>query len=173
LATGGVAMGGGMIGEGGVGTGLSGSGTGGGGSTPGGMGSKQGGGGGRGGGSPYGVPGAFGGTPGMLPRRQLSNVEGVKNSGAGDGMISGELARRPVREKYRPAYEMDARVVLRFAVNAAGQVLDGIVVEISSGRPSFDNKVIEVLKKWLFVPLPAEQANVIQSGVITFIFRGE
>jgi TonB family protein len=178
-ASGGLAMGsssgGGMIDAGGIGTGYSGSGTGGGGGTLGGQGRGKGGGGGQGGGSPYGVVGGMGtSSSGMLPRRQLSIQETVANTSRSNGeTITGELSRRPIREKYKPPYEMDARVALRFRVNAVGKVLDGIVVEVSSGSPSFDNKVIAALKQWLFSALPAEKSNVIQEGVITFIFRGE
>lgn len=173
LAMGGAANGGGMIDTGGLGSGYSGSGTGGGGSTPGGMGSKRGGGGGQGGGSPYGTSGAIGNKPGLLPRRQLVEDTAVSNTSSSDMTITGELSRRPIKEKLRPPYEIDGRVALRFRVNASGKVLDGIVVEISSGSPTFDNKVVNALKQWVFSALPPEKSNVIQEGVITFIFRGE
>ncbi len=169
----GSASGGGMIDAGGLGSGTSGTGTGGGGATLGGQGTGKGGGRGQGGGSPYGVIGGQGTGTGMLPRRQLTVQDTVSNSSANGETITGELSRRPIREKSKPPYEMDARVALRFRVNAAGKVLDGIVVEVSSGSPSFDNKVIAALKKWIFSTLPAEKSNVIQEGVITFIFRGE
>jgi TonB family protein len=170
----GSASGGGMIDAGGMGSGYAGTGTGGGGGTLGGQGRGKGGGGGQGGGSPYGVAGGTGKSTGMLPRRTgVVGQEVVSNSSSNGETITGELSRRPIREKHKPAYEMDARVALRFRVNASGKVLDGIVVEISSGSPSFDNKVIAALKQWLFSMLPAEKSNVIQEGVITFIFRGE
>ncbi|MCB4756863.1 MAG: energy transducer TonB [Elusimicrobia bacterium] len=68
---------------------------------------------------------------------------------------------------------MDTRVALRFRVEWAGHVLAGIIVEISSGNPTFDQRVSSALKQWLFSKLPPEKANEIQEGVITFIFRGE
>lgn len=86
--------------------------------------------------------------------------------------ITGALAHRPIVQRSFAAYEMDARVALRFRVDWSGRVLDGILVEISSGSPSFDQKVIAALKEWIFSRLPGDRANEIQEGVITFIFKG-
>jgi TonB family protein len=94
------------------------------------------------------------------------------NSKSSNFNITGALAHRPIVQKTLAAYEMDARVALRFRVDWSGRVLDGILVEISSGSPSFDQKVVAALKQWTFSRLSADRANEIQEGVITFVFKG-
>jgi TonB family protein len=109
----------------------------------------------------------------MLPRNTTVDetmVRGAQRNGAFN--ITGALANRKVEHKNLPAYEMDARVALRFRVDWSGRVLDGIVVVVSSGSPTFDNKVVAELKNWVFNALPSERSNEIQEGVITFNFRG-
>jgi len=86
--------------------------------------------------------------------------------------IQGALANRHIEGKTLPPYEFDSRVALRFRVNASGRVLHGIVLEVSSGYPSFDRKVMNALKKWIFSKLPSSRSNEVQEGVITFNFRG-
>jgi len=109
-----------------------------------------------------------------LPRHTVDAAEpaGMKAARNSGFNITGALAHRGIRQKHLPGYEMDARVTLHFAVDWSGRVMDGIVVEISSGSPSFDQKVMDSLKRWMFVPLPEERANEVQEGNITFIFRG-
>ena len=113
----------------------------------------------------------------MLPRRTVvQEAEVVKSddkSSRGAGFqITGALANRPIQKKELPPYEMDARVALRFRVDWSGHVMDGIIIEISSGSPTFDQKVLGALKNWLFSKLSGDRVNEIQEGVITFSFRG-
>jgi TonB family protein len=86
--------------------------------------------------------------------------------------ITGALANRPIASKVLPLYTSDARVALRFRVDWSGKVLDGIIVEISSGSPSFDRQVIAALKQWLFSPLAASRTNEVQEGLVAFVFKG-
>jgi hypothetical protein len=86
--------------------------------------------------------------------------------------ITGALANRAIVSRVKPKYEEDARVALKFRVDWAGAVLDGIVVVVSSGNPSFDQRVIGALKQWIFASLPSNRSNEIQEGIITFLFRG-
>ncbi|MFN0118220.1 MAG: energy transducer TonB [Elusimicrobiota bacterium] len=186
-AFGGVATGGGSgagsgMGSGsGVGNGGSGSGTGGGSGSGTGTGYGSGSGAGSGG-KAYGG----GGSRGLmsLPRNEVASSDLATGSGnASSGKsgstnrdsrfaISGALANRPVQSKVFATYERDGRVSLRFKVDWRGRVLEGIVVEVSSGSPSFDQKVVTSLKQWLFNSLPTSRSNEIQEGVITFVFRG-
>lgn len=111
-----------------------------------------------------------------LPRNHVQDDLPSANSmasrnGAGFS-ITGALANRAVISKKLVPYERDARVALRFRVDWSGHVLDGILIELSSGSPSFDNKVLEALKEWQFSRLPANRTNEIQEGVITFVFKG-
>lgn len=113
-----------------------------------------------------------------LPRKDVvpSEPAGKKSASSGDKdfIITGALAGRGIMTKVKPKYEngFDGRVALKFAVDYSGRVLDGIVVVLSSGNPTFDQKVIASLKQWVFVPLDNGRTNEIQEGVITFIFRG-
>lgn len=110
-----------------------------------------------------------------LPRNAVpadSGPAGMKTVNNSGFNITGPLANRPIAEKSFARYEIDARVALRFRVDWSGKVLDGILVEISSGNPTFDQKVIASLKKWLFSRLSGDRTNEIQEGVITFIFKG-
>lgn len=100
-----------------------------------------------------------------------SSIAAASKSGSGFN-ITGALANRPILDKVHPPYERDARVALRFRVDWSGRVLDGIIIEMSSGVPSFDNKVLQALKEWRFSRLPANRTNEIQEGVITFVFKG-
>ena len=111
-----------------------------------------------------------------LSRNRVSD-DGPSSSGLasnkGNGFsITGALANRPILNKVLPAYEQNARVALRFRVDWSGKVLDGIIIEMSSGSPSFDNKVLMALKDWQFSRLPANRTNEIQEGVVTFVFKG-
>lgn len=131
----------------------------------------------RGAGRPWGTAGFSGGSSGMASRRTLDLTEAAKGESAssqkGSGYsITGALANRQVHKKQLPSYEMDTRVALRFRVDWSGHVLDGIIVEISSGNPSFDRKVMAALKQWMFSSLSTARSNEIQEGIITFVFRG-
>src|SRR5262249_18649232 len=111
-----------------------------------------------------------------LPRNRVQDdvpaaTSMASRNGAGFN-ITGALANRAIVTKKLTAYERDARVALRFRVDWSGHVLDGILIELSSGSPSFDNKVLEALKEWQFSRLPANRTNEIQEGVITFVFKG-
>lgn len=111
-----------------------------------------------------------------LPRNMVKD-EGPSSAGMasakGNGFnITGALANRPIVSKVLPPYEQNARVALRFRVDWSGRVLDGIIIEMSSGSPSFDNKVLNALKEWQFSRLPANRTNEIQEGVVTFVFKG-
>jgi TonB family protein len=111
-----------------------------------------------------------------LPRNRVTdNIPNAttmaSKSGAGYN-ITGALANRPIVSKKLTPYERDARVALRFRVDWSGHVLDGIIIEMSSGSPSFDNKVLQALKEWQFSRLPANRTNEIQEGVVTFVFKG-
>ncbi len=180
LAMGGASVGGpagstgsgsGAAGSGGNGYGAgSGSGTGSGHSSGSGFGSG-------GGGRSYGGGSGFGGTGtqmSTLPRNTVSESQpaGMKSVSDGRFNITGALANRPIVQKSFARYEIDCRVALRFRVNANGNVLDGIIVEVSSGSPTFDQKVISSLQQWIFSRLPAGRSNEIQEGVVTFVFRG-
>jgi TonB family protein len=108
-----------------------------------------------------------------LPRNTVAS--GVKVSAGNDTNgfnITGALRGRGIVSKALPQYEQDARVALRFRVDYSGRVLEGVLVEISSGSPSFDQRVIAALKQWQFVPLGAGRTNEVQEGVITFLFKG-
>jgi TonB family protein len=111
-----------------------------------------------------------------LPRHHIQEDIPAASSMAsknGTGFnITGALANRPIISRKAPPYERDARVALRFRVDWSGHVLDGILIELSSGSPSFDNKVLEALKEWQFSKLPASRTNEIQEGVVTFVFKG-
>ncbi len=110
-----------------------------------------------------------------LPRNRVQDTITTTASGSRNGTgfnITGALANRPIISKKQAAYERDARVALRFRVDWSGHVLDGIIIELSSGSPTFDNKVLEALKEWQFSRLPANRTNEIQEGVITFVFKG-
>jgi hypothetical protein len=143
--------GGGAGGVGGSGYGDGGSGGGRGGGNGSGYGS------GSGGGRSWGGGGSgFGSGGGMqtLPRRSVAAdapAIGTSVSKSHPGFtITGALANRPIASKVLPLYTSDARVALRFRVDWSGKVLDGIIVEISSGSPSFDRQVIAAPKQWLF-----------------------
>jgi TonB family protein len=118
----------------------------------------------------------LGGGTGMrtLPRNTIAPEDtSVKNNNSNKNFnITGALSNRPIIQKSLPPYEMDARVALRFRVDWSGKVLDGILVDISSGSPSFDQKVLMALQQWIFSALPGNRTNEIQEGVITFVFRG-
>jgi TonB family protein len=179
-----VAMGGGSALSGGAGLGTTGSGNGSGGSG-GGFGGGTGGGYGSGssagssgkGGKTWGGTGTGSSELNPLSRRGFqedSAPTGLKaNSNDQSGFsISGALANRPIQQKVLPPYEIDARVALRFRVDWSGRVLDGIIIEISSGNPTFDQKVLAALKQWLFSRLPANKTNEVQEGLISFKFKG-
>jgi TonB family protein len=182
-SSGGLATGGGsstIDGAGGIGMGSDiGSGGGSGGGTGGGRGSGTGTGTGAGFGSGRGGGHSFGGTgfgngTGMaaLPRNTVLDLAATKLAKSGNFSIIGALANRKILQKTLPVYELDARVGLRFCVDVSGRVLEGILVEISSGSPTFDQKVMAAVKQWLFAPLSNERSNEIQEGVITILFRG-
>lgn len=121
--------------------------------------------------------GGYGGSSEIraIPRNTISDRPAGTNTSVSkdtDYNIVGELRGRPVVQKVRAAYERDCRVALRFRVDWSGRVLDGILVEISSGSPSFDQKVINALRQWLFAKLPADRSSEVQEGVITFLFKG-
>ncbi|MCG3205864.1 MAG: hypothetical protein KCHDKBKB_02587 [Elusimicrobia bacterium] len=126
-----------------------------------------------GGGSGFGVGSGTGVR--SLPRNTVpvESISTTKNAPYNSGFnISGALANRPIVSKTLAAYEIDCRVGLRFRVDWSGKVLDGIIVEISSGSPSFDQKVVAALQKWVFSKLPADKTNLVQEGMITFVFKG-
>lgn len=128
-----------------------------------------------GGGRAWGGSGTGRGTTlAVLPRNRVDVAAadaGFKPQSSGFH-ITGALTHRPILQKFIPTYEMDGRIALRFRVDSNGKVMDGIIVEISSGSPTFDQKVSAALKKWLFSRLPASRANELQEGVITFVFKG-
>lgn len=179
-----------MAGVGSVGTisgggGISPAGTGGGGGSGYGSGSGSGRGGGSGNGfgagsgsgRSYGGGSGFGGGGGgmsTLPRNTVTDSvsSGGKSAYNSGFNITGALANRPIVSKVLAKYEIDGRVGLRFRVDWSGKVLDGIIVEISSGSPTFDQKVVAALQQWLFSRLPADKTNVIQEGMIVFVFKG-
>jgi TonB family protein len=110
-----------------------------------------------------------------LPRNTVAEStvsKGSKSSYNSGFNITGALANRPIAQKVLASYEMDCRVSLRFRVDWSGRVLDGILVEVSSGNPTFDQKVIAALKQWQFNRLPADRTNEVQEGVVTFMFKG-
>lgn len=133
---------------------------------------------GSGGGRSWGGGGSGFGSGGMqtLPRRSVAAdtpAIGTSVSKSHPGFtITGALANRPIASKVLPPYTSDARVALRFRVDWSGKVLDGIIVEISSGNPSFDRQVIAALKQWLFSPLAASRTNEVQEGLVAFVFKG-
>ncbi len=174
-SVGAASMGGGSTGGtgGGGGSGYgSGAGTGSGSGSGNGFGSGTGGGRLYGGGSGFGSGGGSGGMA-TLARNTVSDVSTGGKSAYNSGFnITGALANRPIISKVLARYEMDCRVGLRFRVDWAGRVIDGIIVEISSGSPTFDQKVVAALQQWVFSKLPADKTNVIQEGMITFVFKG-
>ncbi len=135
---------------------------------------------GNGGGKSWGGGGTgagFGGTGSQmqtLTRNTISDggATGAKAPYNGGFNITGALANRPIMQKYFAKYEIDGRVSLRFRVDWSGKVLDGIIVEVSSGNPTFDQKVVASLQQWLFSKLPPSRTNEIQEGVVTFVFKG-
>lgn len=120
------------------------------------------------------IGGSFSGRSSAVLPSSDEPIAGGGDTGGGDSRfsITGALANRKPLRKTFPAYEMDARVGLRFRVDWSGRVLDGIVIVISSGSPTFDKKVSAALKKWVFSRLPASRSNEIQEGIITFRFKG-
>jgi TonB family protein len=131
---------------------------------------------GNGSGKSWGGAGSGSSSLEALPRNRITDdipsaTSAASRNGAGFN-ITGALANRPIISKKQPTYERDARVALRFRVDWSGHVLDGIIIELSSGSPTFDNKVLEALKEWQFSRLPSNRTNEIQEGVITFVFKG-
>ena len=94
--------------------------------------------------------------------------------------ITGPLEKRKVLQAFVPKYPawakskgIEADVSLRFFVNPQGLVTPDISVVITSGYRELDQLCIEYLKKWVFVPLEASEAQSDQWGVITIRFRLE
>ena len=94
--------------------------------------------------------------------------------------ITGPLEKRKVLQAFVPKYPdwakskgIEADVSLRLFVNPKGFVTPDISVVITSGYRELDQLCIEYLKKWVFVPLEADESQADQWGVITIRFRLE
>jgi TonB family protein len=86
------------------------------------------------------------------------------------GALAGrKVLRRPLPPCHERASLRGSKVIvqLRISVTPAGRVKDNVLLIRASGIPEWDRMIIEVVKKWLFAPLPAK---IDQSGFITFVF---
>lgn len=103
----------------------------------------------------------------------------LKVGTSGETMISlaGPIAGRQIVNKVLPKYPtwclnqgISGVVKIRVKVNPSGAVLEGMLVEVTSGYPDLDQAAIKALRSWKFVPLPSNVVQEIQWGVVTFKF---
>jgi TonB family protein len=110
----------------------------------------------------------------MLPVKTGNEIK--KEEKKSRAFITGALSNRAILHKSIPAFPrwakikgVGATISLQFTVMENGIVKENIVVLRTSGDKRWDDEVINALKEWQFVPLPA-QGRKDQSGVITFQF---
>jgi len=118
--------------------------------------------------------------PSEMPIKRPARNETVAEVKKSPVEISGPLEKRKVKAAFVPQYPawakkqgVEADVSLRFFVNPEGSVTQDISVVITSGYRDLDQLCIESLKKWVFVPLSADEPQVDQWGIITIRFRLE
>lgn len=118
----------------------------------------------------------------LIPAAQASAPAGaddaLRSAGASRKAVelSGPLAQRKILSVIMPKYPewaraqgVQAETAIRFFVSAQGEVRERISIERTSGYKELDDLCIEALRKWVFAPLGAEEAD--QWGIVTFRFR--
>jgi TonB family protein len=81
-----------------------------------------------------------------------------------------EILSGPLPE-YPPGISKEVRIRLEFQVLPDGLV--GMITPVAKGETTLENLAMEALRTWRFNPLDRNQPQVIQSAVITFVFRLE
>ncbi len=96
---------------------------------------------------------------------------------AGDILIEGPAADRPVVASVMPAYPdwarrqaVEAAVTLQFTVLPDGRVREDVRIEKTGGFRDFDDRAVAALRQWRFASLAGGDAAG-QWGTITFRFR--
>lgn len=108
----------------------------------------------------------------VQPRRQAAALDAEKKKGV---EIEGPLANRKVLSYEVPPYPswgksqgmLDAAVSVRFYVSPAGDVLEEMRVERTSGFGRLDHSCMDALRNWKFIAIAGSER---QWGVITFRF---
>jgi TonB family protein len=111
-------------------------------------------------------------APTAAPRREAAAIDAGKKKGV---EIEGPLADRKVLSYQVPAFPdwakaqnlMEAEVAIRFNVTPAGDVMDEMRVEKTSGFGRLDRLCMDALRGWKFAPISSGEK---QWGVITFRF---
>jgi TonB family protein len=83
---------------------------------------------------------------------------------------SREILSGPLPE-YPPGISKEVKIRLEFQVLPNGTV--GLMSPVAKGETTLENIAMEALKNWRFNPLDSSQPQVIQSAVITFVFKLE
>ena len=117
----------------------------------------------------------------QAPKSQEGAKGGNPRPGQGVTMrLSGPLLGRKILKSFAPDYPewakrrgIEGRVDLHLTVDPNGFVKDNVWVERTSGQPGLDRVAIDAVKRWLFVPLPPDVAQIEEWGVITIFFRLE
>lgn len=115
-------------------------------------------------GDPDGTQGAINADQGTGSEKQKSapynlNIEGLERDPMIQPLPSNEAA-------------VEATIKLRFEVTPSGDVVNIIPLR-KSGNPALDRKVIQILSRWQFSPLPNNVPQQNQTGTITFHFVAE
>ncbi len=87
--------------------------------------------------------------------------------------IEGPAAQRTVLFQVLPKYPQglgkEAKIKVSFTVLPDGSV--GMIVPLQKGEPLLEDLTLDALRQWRFNPLPPQEPQIEQRGIITFIYR--
>ncbi len=91
----------------------------------------------------------------------------------GSYKIEGTVAQRTILFQVLPKYPQglgkEAKIKVSFTVLPDGTV--GMMVPLQKGEPLLEDLTLDALRQWRFNPLPPQEPQVEQKGIITFIYR--
>ncbi len=113
------------------------------------------------------------------PKAQIADTAADQIDANGMKMtISGQIKGRKILESVPPQYTDRARregwegvVGVHFTVMPDGRVKDNMYLEQTSMHRDLNQAAMRAIKKFRFAPLPGNQPQVEQWGVITIVFR--
>jgi len=114
-------------------------------------------------------------APGPLERGE-KGIPPLAPVGKGAGQtykIEGPAAQRTILFQVLPKYPRglgkEAKIKVSFSVLPDGSV--GMVMPLQKGEPLLEDLTLNALQRWRFNPLPPQEPQIEQRGIITFIYR--
>ncbi len=119
-----------------------------------------------------------GGGEDQTPAR-IAEAQAMDLSAQGmDMSVSGQISGRKILRVVAPEYSRSAKqkgwegvVAVHFTVLPDGRVKDNFYLEQTSAHRDLNRSAMAAIRQFRFAPLPGEEPQVEQWGIITFVFR--